>query len=162
MLKNISNGREFSDEMNENIQKLNIVIAEKLPDHIKDKAQQLVDKSFQQEQFQDGKSSKWAARSNDKEAGKARKNRRALLVDSGALIAATEAEVRGKDTVAIVVNDPVASTYAPVHNEGLQAGKGKGFVMKQRQFMPVPGESFPALENEVEKFLDAEMDKIFK
>jgi hypothetical protein len=34
--------------------------------------------------------------------------------------------------------------------------------MPQRQFMPVPGEPFPELENEVEKFLDAEMDKIFK
>jgi hypothetical protein len=123
-LKNISNGREFSDEMNENIQKLNKVINDKLPGHIKDKAQQLIDKSFQQEQFQDGKSSKWQARKNDKEAGKARKNRRALLVDQGTLIAATEAEVRSADTVAIAVNDPEASKYAPVHNEGLNAGRG--------------------------------------
>jgi phage gpG-like protein len=78
----------------------------------------------------------------------------------GVLIAATEAEVRSVDTVAIVVNDPEASKYAAVHNEGLQAGKGKGFKMPQRQFMPIEGEPFPELEEEVEKFLDAEMDKI--
>jgi hypothetical protein len=67
--------------MNESLRKLDDVIQKKLPGHIKDKAQQLVDKSFEQEQFQDKKSSKWEARKNDNESGKARKNRRALLVD---------------------------------------------------------------------------------
>ena len=161
MLRNKRNGKEFGQEMNENVQKFKKVIEEKLPDHIKDKAQQLVDESFEQEQFQDGKSSKWDGRKDDKEAGKARSNRRALLVKSGKLIASTEAEVRNKDTVVIAVNDPEAAEYAAVHNEGLEAGKGKGFKMKQRQFMPIPGEPFPKLEAEIEKFIDDQMDKIF-
>lgn len=161
MLKNTGNGKEFGDEMNDRLKKVVKVIADKLPDHIKDKAQKLVDESFEKEQFQDGKSGKWKGRKGDSESGKVRTERRALLVKDGKLIASTEAEVRNKDTVAIVVNDPVAAQYAAVHNEGLKAGRGAGFKMEQRQFMPIPGEPFPELENEVEKFLDDEMDKIF-
>lgn len=161
-LRNKRNGKEFSSEMQENIRKFKIVIEQKLPDHIKDKMQQLVDRSFDQEQFQDGKSSKWKGRKNDAEANKARTDRRALLVKDGKLIAAVEAEVRSKDTVAIAVNDPEASKYAPVHNEGLKAGRGRGFTMPKRQFMPAPGDELPELEKEVERYLDAEMDKLFK
>lgn len=157
-LRNTRNGKEFSRESEENVQKFKKLVEEKLPEHIKDKAQQLVDKSFDQERFQDKRSSKWKQRKNDKDA---RTDRRALLVNAGKLIEATEAEVRGKDTVAIVINDPEASVYGRVHNEGLHAGKGKGFKMPQRQFMPIPGESFPDLDKQVEKFLDDEMDKIF-
>lgn len=160
-LRNKRTGKEFGREMSESLQKFKIVIEQKLPDHIKDKSQQIVDKSFESEQFQDGKSAKWKGRKNDAEAGKARTDRRALLVEEGKLISSVEAEVRGKDTVAIVVNDPDANNYAAVHNEGLQAGRGAGFKMPKRQFMPAPGEDFPELDKHVEKFLDDEMDKIF-
>lgn len=160
-LRNIRNGKEFSREMSENIQKFKRVVEQKLPDHIKDKAQQVVDNSFKAEQFQDGNSPKWQGRKKDPEAGKARGDRRGILVDKGTLIAAVEVEVRGKDTVAIAVNDPDAVEYADVHNEGLKAGKGAGFKMPKRQFMPAPGEDFPELDKHVEKFMDEEMDKIF-
>lgn len=161
-LRNQRTGKLFSQEMAENIQKFKVLVEQKLPGHIKDKAQQIVDKSFEAEQFQDGKSGKWQGRKNDSESGKARTDRRALLVDSGKLISAVEAEVRGKDTVAIAVNDPEANKYAAVHNEGLRAGKGAGFKMPRRQFMPAPGEDFPELDKQVEKFIDDEMDKIFR
>lgn len=160
-LINKRTGKEFGREMNENVQKFKTVIERKLPDLIKDKSQQIVDSSFEAEQFQDGKSPKWQGRKNDAESGKARSDRRALLVDTAKLIGSVEAEVRGKDTVAIAVNDPEASEYAAVHNEGLQAGRGAGFKMPKRQFMPAPGEDFPELDKHVEKFLDDEMDKIF-
>lgn len=159
-LRNTRNGKEFGAEMNESLQKFKQIVEVQLPDHIRDEAQKIVDNSFAKEQFQDGKSSKWEGRANDKESSKPRTKRRALLVNEGKLISATEAEVRNKDTVAIAVNDPEASIYAPVHNEGLKAGRGKGFKMKQRQFMPVPGEPFPELEDKVGKYLDEQMDKI--
>lgn len=162
MLRNTRNGKEFSREMQETLQKFKVVIEQKLPDHIKDKSQQIVDKSFEQEQFADGKSPKWKGRKKDAESGKARTERRALLVKDGKLIASVEAEVRSKDTVAIAVNDPEASKYAAVHNEGLQSGRGGSFKMPKRQFMPAPGEDFPELDKHVEKFLDDEMDKIFR
>jgi len=161
-LRNKRTGKEFSAEMGESAARFKQVLEQKLPEHIKDKAQQLVDKSFEEERYQDDKSSKWQGRKNDKEAGNARTGRRGLLVKTGKLIEATEAEVRGKDTVAIVINDPEASIYGQVHNEGLPAGKRGAFKMPQRQFMPIPGEPFPELDSAVEKFLDAEMDKIFK
>lgn len=160
-LRNKLTGKLFSQEMAENVQKFKVVIEHKLPDYIKDKSQQIVDRSFEQEQFQDGKSAKWKGRKDDAEAGKARTDRRALLVNTGKLIGSVEAEVRGKDTVAIVVNDPEATKYAAVHNEGLKAGRGAGFKMPKRQFMPAPGEDFPELDKHVEKFIDDEMDKIF-
>lgn len=163
MFRNIFNGKLFSQEMQEFLNRFLLMAETKIPHHIRDEAQKLVDESFRQEQYQgDKKSSKWDQRSDDDEAGEARTNRRALLVKSGRLIAATEVELRGKDTVAIAVNDPQASEYAPVHNEGLKAGRGNGFKMKKRQFMPIPGESVPELEAKVGKWLDNEMDKIFK
>jgi phage gpG-like protein len=48
--------------------------------------------------------------------------------------------------------------YARVHNEGGKAGRGSGFVMKQRQFM---GKSY-RLDMNIKAKLDREMDKIFK
>lgn len=161
MFRNINTGRLFSDDMGQNSDELKKLIEVKLPDHIKDEAQKIVDESFEKEQYQDGKSPKWEDRKNDKEAGKNRIDRRALLVKEGKLIGSVEAEVRGKDTVAIAVNDPEANKYAAVHNEGLQSGKGSGFKQKKRQFMPVPGEDFPELDTKVGKYLDSEMDKIF-
>lgn len=161
MLRNKRTGKEFGREMQESVQRFKQLLEQKLPEHIKDEAQQLVDKSFEEERFQDKRSGKWKPRKNDKEAGNARTNRRALLVKDGTLIAAVEAEVRSKDTVAIAINDPEASVYGRVHNEGLQSGKGKGFKQEKRQFMPIPGEPFPDLEDKTERWLDSEMDKIF-
>jgi len=163
MFRNILNGKLLSQEAQESLNKFIVMAEQKLPDHIRDEAQKLVDDSFQKEQYQgDTKSSKWEDRSHDDEAWNVRTERRALLVKSGRLIAATEVELRGKDTIAIAVNDPLASVYAPVHNEGLMAGKSKGFKMKKRQFMPIPGESSPRLNAAIDKWMDNEMDKIFK
>jgi len=46
--------------------------------------------------------------------------------------------------------------YAAVHNEGLQAGRGKGFTMPKRQFI---GES-KELNEKIEKLIDTELSKI--
>lgn len=48
--------------------------------------------------------------------------------------------------------------YAQVHNEGGKAGRGIGFKMKKRQFM---GPS-QALDMNIKKKLDKQMDSIFK
>lgn len=41
--------------------------------------------------------------------------------------------------------------YAAVHNEGLRAGRGKGFVMPRRQFMGESEELTRAIRTEIEK-----------
>ena len=48
--------------------------------------------------------------------------------------------------------------YAAVHNEGLRAGRGKGFQMPKRQFI---GDS-KELNAEIEKTIDNEIEKILK
>jgi phage gpG-like protein len=161
-LKNIQTGREFGDEMNQSGQQLQQLIGKRLPERVKDELQKVVDTSFQNEQYQNKKSSKWKGRKKDAEGSKAREERRALLVKTGKLIAAAEAEVISSNTVAMRIADEQASVYAPVHNEGLRAGRGAGFQMPKRQFMPVPGEANDELDKQVEKWMDDEMDKIFK
>lgn len=156
-LRNIQNGKEFSQEQRENLQKFKTLIGKRLPDKVVDVSQKVVDDSFMKEQYQDGKSSKWKSRKNDKESAKERGQRRALLVKTGALIKSVEVGQRGPD---IVISTD--TEYAQVHNEGLHAGRGAGFTMPQREFMPIPGESNPEIDKHVEKFLDDEMDKIFR
>lgn len=155
-LRNTQNGKEFSQEQRENLQKLNTLIGKRLPDKVVDAAQQIVDESFMKEQYQDGKSSKWKGRKRDKEAAKERSQRRALLVKTGALIKSVEVGQRGQD---IVISTD--TSYAQVHNEGGHSGRGAGFTMPQREFMPIPGEANDKLDKDVEKWLDGEMDKIF-
>ena len=48
--------------------------------------------------------------------------------------------------------------YAAVHNEGLRAGRGKGFVMPKRQFIGPSAE----LDNKVLKKIDSELRNLFK
>jgi phage gpG-like protein len=156
MLRNIQNGKEFSDEMRENNEKTKVLLHKELPEFVEQQAQKIVDESFQKETYQDGQSTHWKERKNDNESAKQRQERRALLVKSSKLIRSVEAERRGDEI--IIGSD---AEYAQVHNEGLKAGKGKGFNMPKRQFMPIPGESNPLLDKRVEKFLDDAMDKIW-
>jgi hypothetical protein len=117
-LKNIVTGREFSDEMNNSSQRLQALISKRLPEKVKDELQKVVDTSFQREQYQDKKSSKWKGRKKDSQGSLAREERRALLVKSGKMIAAAEAEVINSDTIALRVNDAQASVYAPAGPAG--------------------------------------------
>lgn len=150
MIRNIQNGKELSREMQENQIKFTLLVDRHLPEHIEQAAQKLIDESFQKETYQDGKSAHWKQRKNDKEANKPRTERNGILVKDGTLIATTNVERRGKDI--IIGSD---TKYSQRHNEGLAK-------MPKRQFMPIPGESNPILDKEVEKYIDSEMDKIFK
>ena len=123
------------------------------------KAKQLlaatIDDSFTNEEYKP-KASKWAKRKKDKDGAKPRDKRRGLLVKSGDLRRdVTNPEVRGS-TVAVGSD----LKYAKVHNEGGKAGRGKGFSMPQRQFMPIPGEEVPEVTQGLETFLTAQIDKI--
>lgn len=48
--------------------------------------------------------------------------------------------------------------YAPVHNYGLRAGRGKGFIMPQRQFI---GDS-KILEDKLRRIIKKRIDSILK
>jgi len=153
---NIATGQTLGNDMNNASQRLKDLIANKLPVHTEQRAQDIVDKSFQQEQYEEKGTSKWKGRKKEEQPGKEREGRRALLVKSGRLISSTIAERRGSEVV--IGSD---TPYSQVHNEGLKAGKGAGFQMPQRQFMPIPGESNSELDEAMDKFMDDELDKIF-
>ena len=60
------------------------------------------------------------------------------------------------DDSGVVIENRVP--YAAVHNEGLRAGRGKGFTMPQRQFI---GDS-KELDEAIEDMIENELTKILK
>ncbi len=67
---------------------------------------------------------------------KLRKNEtnKPLLIKTGALKNAVSKSVISADATGVKFQVPNL-VYAPVHNNGLHAGRGKGFQMPQRQFI---------------------------
>jgi phage gpG-like protein len=151
-LQNILNGKEFSAEMQESFMRFHNLVERRLPEEVEVLLEKLIMESFAKEQYQDVAASHWQAR-------------RKLDSGRGLLIGKGSGKLKRSIEVSRNGNEVSASTdviYAPVHNEGLRAGRGAGFQMPQRQFMPIPGEKNEKLDKAVEKFLDSEMDKIFK
>lgn len=118
-------------------------VLEHLPDEAGQIAVDHAHKNFDKQQFGDkGKSGKWQSRKASKNK---RDEGRAILIKSGELKASIDYEA-GVMQVSIG-SDKV---YAERHNEGLKG-------MPKRQYM---GPS-PEIDDEIEKHLDGEMDKIF-
>ena len=80
---------------------------------------------------------------------------RAILVKEGDL---RRSIIRVPNRAAMSVKIQTDLIYAKVHNEGLRAGRGKGFIMPKRQFM---GDSYN-LNEQVKKVIVKRLDKIFK
>jgi phage gpG-like protein len=155
-LKNVQNGKEFSVEMRESFVKFNNLIDKRLPEKVEVLLEKVITDSFQAEEYQDKKSSKWQGRKKKDLDDAGRK----LLIGkgSGKLKRSIEVSRDGKE-----IKASTDVVYAQIHNEGLQ-GKAFGkypFKMPQRQYMPIPGEANQVLDDAVEKWLDGEMDKIF-
>jgi phage gpG-like protein len=155
MIRNINTGQPIGGDFRSAAEKLRVFTTEQLPEFTEMAAQDIVDKSFQGEHYE-GNTSKWKGRKKEEQPGKERGGRRALLVKTGALVEQTKAERRGMDVV-IASNTP----YSQVHNEGLRAGRGAGFQMPQRQYMPIPGETNHELEAQIDRFVEDHLDKIF-
>jgi phage gpG-like protein len=83
------------------------------------------DENFKRQAFFDRP---WTARKPVK--GKRKRQGRALLIDTGSM----RRSIRSR-----VISNGVSFTshlaYTSVHNEGLRAGRGRGFTMPQRQFI---------------------------
>lgn len=106
--------------------------------------------SWRRQGWQDTSFSKWKKR----KPGQKRNEGRAILVDSGDL----------RKSVRIIGTSPGKArygsdlVYAPVHNFGLRAGRGKGFKMPKRQFV---GQS-KALQLKMNRIIDVVYMKILK
>lgn len=83
------------------------------------------------------------------------------LVDKGNLVASIDYNA-DFNTVAVGAMNERTGEYAGVHNEGLPAGRGTGFTMPQRQFMPTPNQPLPAhLEQKINDQLERDLNAIF-
>jgi phage gpG-like protein len=80
--------------------------------------------NFENEGFRGDSFQAWTPR-------KDKTNDRKILVRTGDLKKAATTAQRTSGGIAFVMNQP----YARVHNEGLKAGRGKGFTMPKRQFI---------------------------
>lgn len=80
---------------------------------------------------------------------------RAILVKTGDL---RRSIIRVPNRAAMSVKIQTDLIYAKVHNEGLRAGRGKGFNMPKRQFI---GDSYN-LNEKVKAVIVKRLDKVFK
>jgi ABC-type uncharacterized transport system involved in gliding motility auxiliary subunit len=161
-MANVRNLNQFSSDMNAGRKELERIFNSKLPDHAEAFAQDIVDRSFANEQYQDGgKSTKWQGRKKDKEGKKQRTERKALLVQSREMqnqTIATQARSIGDRSHEIVITSSKQVgewNLGQIHNEGLDP-------VPQRQFMPMEGEENPELTRQIQTFMDDQMDRIFK
>jgi phage gpG-like protein len=100
--------------------------------------------SFRNQGFTDNILHKWGKRERE---DRNTKKERAILVKSGDLRRSIKVVRRSLKSVTIGSDLP----YAQVHNDGLRAGRGKGFRMPKRQFV---GKS-----NTLSKILMSKLDK---
>ncbi len=112
-------------------------------------------KSFINGGFTDETLQLWKHRKRE-DRGRYAKNAgsRAVLVKTGKLKRSLVAKKFGRYAVRITSN----VNYANVHNEGLRAGRGKGFTMPKRQFVGYSG----MLSAKIELRLRNKIQRIFK
>jgi phage gpG-like protein len=114
--------------------------------------------NFRKQGFDDKSVQKWKPRKRTTYKTKSGKvvddTTRAILVKTGDL---RRSIIRVPNRSALNVKIQTDLIYAKVHNDGLRAGRGKGFKMPKRQFM---GDSYN-LNEQVKKVIVKRLDKIF-
>lgn len=121
-----------------------------LPKKIANTAKNHFTDSFKQGGFTDTSFKAWVPRKSP-DRGRSRGNR-AVLVKSGAL----RRDVRVKRADFSNIKLAASLPYAPVHNFGLRAGRGKGFKMPIRKFI---GKSY-VLERKLLNQIEYELNKL--
>lgn len=137
---------EFFRKLQASIPKLKKEI---LRDVIAVEAENFVSYNFRRQGYEDKGLKKWPAR-KDKE------NKSTLLIGAGTL--------RNQVTKAKVVGDNAviesSLVYAEVHNEGLKAGRGKGFMMPKRQYIGESETLKARIKTKATKLLDSHFNKL--
>ncbi len=122
-------------------------VLKQLPDVVGQTAVDHAYDNFDREGFKDGgKVDKWASRKDQS----ARSQGRQILVKEGHLKASIDYEVTGQDIGIYADAESDGFKYGSVHNEG-------GPNHPQRKF----ADNSKDIEDEIEKHLDREMDRIF-
>jgi phage gpG-like protein len=116
--------------------------------------------SFRKQGWDDKNVQKWKPRKRTTYKTKSGKTvddtTRAILVKTGDLRRSIIRDPANRAALSIKIHSDLI--YSRVHNDGLRAGRGKGFIMPKRQFM---GDSYN-LNEQVKKVIVKRLDKIFK
>ena len=99
---------------------------------------------------------KTGGKKGDHVAKRAAGKRGILTGQTGDLRRSIIHELKGDGTVLIWTNFKSKEPYGRVHNEGLKAGRGKGFTMPKRQFIG----DHPQLREAIIKELERELSEI--
>jgi len=112
--------------------------------------------SFTNQGFTDKHLEKWQPRKKETK----RTIGKAILVSSGALRRSILVKQLTNDSFTVVSDMGLGASqdYAPVHNYGLRAGRGRGFKMPKRQFM---GESAVLIKKIMDK-INSNIENAFK
>jgi len=129
------------------------LIEKRLPEHTAMRMEEHFHQSFAGESNAFASGGKWQKR-------KPTKNRKiergqGTLIQTGTLKNSAETQIQGTQVTLSAGYEVGSWNLAQIHNEGLKP-------VPERSFMPKPGEESPVLTKEIQKFLDEEMDKIFK
>ncbi|GAB1395804.1 MAG TPA: phage virion morphogenesis protein [Saprospiraceae bacterium] len=120
-----------------------------LNDVIAVEAENFVSENFRKQAYVDKGAKKWPARKDPK-------NKKALLIGTGTL--------RNQVTKARVSGDKVviesSLVYAEVHNEGLKAGRGEGFMMPKRQFIGESATLTKRIGKKAAQLLDSHLNNL--
>ena len=115
--------------------------------------------NFRKQGFDDKTVQRWKPRKRTTYKTKSGKvvddTTRAILVKTGDL---RRSIIRVPNRSALNVKIQTDLIYAKVHNDGLRAGRGKGFKMPKRQFI---GDSYN-LNEKVKAVIVKRLDKVFK
>lgn len=115
--------------------------------------------SFRKQGWDDKSVDKWKPRKKKTYKTKSGKTvddtTRAILVKTGDLRRSIIRDPANRAALSIRIHSDLV--YAKVHNDGLRAGRGRGFKMPKRQFM---GDSYN-LNEQVKKVIIKRLDKVF-
>jgi phage gpG-like protein len=124
--------------------------------------------SFRNQGFTDSAFVGWAKRKNKKDNYKKGRVRdasggtrsldigRAILVGKGTGELKKSLQKRNRGRYSVVIQSD--KIYANVHNEGLKSGRGRGFIMKKRQFVGYSG----VLDRKLQQRINIRLNRIFK
>jgi phage gpG-like protein len=146
---------EFKIELKSMREKLAQAINSDLPIRIGKRSADFFKENFQKEGFVDGGLNRWkeVKRRLDPNTKGAARTRKILTGKTGDLGRSIRYET-GNAQVSVFSE----LIYAAVHNEGLRAGRGKGFIMPKRQFI---GDS-RELDDIINKEIDNSLNSVFK
>ena len=112
--------------------------------------------NFRKQGFDDRVVEKWQPR---KRTERSRLGQRGILIGKGTGVLRRSINKRklGKYTALIYIIGN-ANKYAKVHNDGLRAGRGKGFKMPKRQFI---GDSYN-MDKKIREAVNQRLMRVFK